>query len=104
MKTRILFESVLRDAIFVPVGSVNEMLVQRVEFFEGEAAHVVAPKRAGYWTLKFDNGAILPIWAGQGPESSLWWTGETYRVSESGKFFSARLIREPAEAAAAKAP
>jgi hypothetical protein len=67
-KGNVLFESVLKDAVFVPLEkSIGETNVY------------------GQWTLKFENGAVITKYSGYGGakenmKSNIWWIGEEYVV------------------------
>jgi hypothetical protein len=91
MGKNILFESVLRDAIFVPLMASRDRTVNIVRIYEGKVSHVRAANRMGYWTLKFDNGAVLPVWSGPDGSGSLWWIGVNYRVSEGPDSYDVEL-------------
>ena len=85
-KEDIVFESILKDAIFVPCQP-EKYLMAKIE---------------GYWTLKFENGAIVSIGKLDVTEGeslkmagrqTIWWIGETYRVTRGVQYLEIRLIK-----------
>jgi len=105
----IVFESALKDAVFVPlyIGAGSAVLDRQMErdfpF-------------AGWWTLKFENGAIVTYYRspgtsfeliqmykkagikGPGSGVDIWWIGKVYIVSineDRPDYFSVKLKEEP---------
>jgi len=106
-KETIVFESALKDAVFIPLY-IGERTI-------GEPAFPAA----GWWTLKFENGAIITSYrmsgdpirdfsiikiykkAGikwPGPGLDIWWIGKVYTVSkdeDKSELFIVKLKEEP---------
>ena len=64
-KDNVLFESVLKDADMVIIYKLNSKLEKR------------------FWTLKFENGAVLNIYEGPNADKiigSVWWIGKRYVI------------------------
>jgi hypothetical protein len=66
-KESILFESALKDAVFSPDLSRGQTLSPSGGMY-------------GWWTLKFENGAVILHYSTM-VKLSQWWIGETYVVS-----------------------
>jgi hypothetical protein len=63
MEEKVKFMSDLKDAVFMPYGALGQ----------------------GFWTLKFDNGAVIMIHDDGGSLGARsWWIGRTYKVIETG--------------------
>ena len=85
-KEEIVFESVLKDAIFMPLYVSDNYIQKTVPHF-------------GWWTLKFENGAVITFYRGTEllPKSDIWWIGKTYIVSKKGfgeNYFFIKLKQE----------
>lgn len=77
-KKKVLFESTLKDAIFIVDNEPNTIF-------------------QGCWTLKFDNGAVLRVHhvgLGKNPINDIWWVGKKYAAIKKGKIIDVRLIEE----------
>ena len=44
------------------------------------------------WTLKFENGAILPVYLGAFAKRPIWWKGQPYKVTYKDNMWHATLI------------
>jgi hypothetical protein len=78
-KETVVFESVLKDAIFSGGGATLE--------------HI------GWWTLKFENGAVIRVERRtlDFPKDEIFWIGKKYQVSKKGfgeNNFFVKLIEE----------
>ena len=104
----IVFESVLKDAVFIPlyISAGSSILNRQMERDF---------PMAGWWTLKFENGAIITFYRipgdfelsqmakkagikmlGRGVD--IWWIGKVYIVSineDRPNYFSVKLKEEP---------
>jgi len=80
-KDEVVFESTLKDADFRPFSS------------------KVGMNNIGWWTLKFENGAVIRVWTGYNskPKDDIWWVGKRYKITEDGKFLQAKLTEEKKE-------
>jgi hypothetical protein len=89
-KEEIIFESILKDAIFIPISVLDK--------FMGEP--IVHRDLLGCWTLKFENGAVIRYFSNftDKPEDHILWIGKKYIVSKRGDMwpreFKVRLIEE----------
>jgi hypothetical protein len=77
-KDEVIFESALKDAVFIPFHGTDENTIGI---------------RWGWWTIKFDNGAIITIHRGLGDDATndIWWVGKTYIVTKNRYGFNAKL-------------
>ena len=72
-KEKIVFESVLKDAEFVPIYAFEVL-------YEKELPGM------GWWTLKFENGAVITINRAREKLSKddIWFIGKEYKVTRKG--------------------
>lgn len=75
-KIEVIFESALKDAIYCPLYD-SELASLRTNF----SADV------GWWTLKFENGAVIRYWKNtfinvNKADGDIWWIGKVYVVSK----------------------
>ena len=80
-KEEVIFESILKDADFHPFTS------------------KIGANNIGWWTLKFENGAVIRVWTGYNtkPKDDIWWVGKKYTITAEGKFLQAKLTEEKKE-------
>ena len=86
----VVFKSILKDANFCPLHSVE------VEAFFAVLRKGDAFSWEGWWTLKFENGAVITInrsWANL-PKHDIWWIGKEYKVIKEKFCLRATLIEE----------
>ena len=77
-KKTVLFESALKDAIFIVDNEPDTIFV-------------------GCWTLKFENGAAIRVHhvgLGKNPISDIWWIGKNYAAIKKGKIIDVKLLEE----------
>jgi len=103
-KEGIVFESVLKDVDFSLLPpTIDDMktyeLLKRSAFKEKKdlESGLAWPT---WWTLKFENGAVITIrkWAWPADEAIIWWIGKKYKVTQiirkTGDYFIAGLVEE----------
>lgn len=84
----VLFESILKDAVFIPL------------YISMHPTEKSVPA-AGWWTLKFENGAVISVYrepAKPLPKDDVWWIGKVYEVSKKGfgeNYLIVKLKQEP---------
>ena len=86
----VAFESILKDADFCPLSSLSNPLLP----LEIEDPDPVGWD--GWWTLKFENGAVITInrsWT-KYPKWDIWWIGKEYKVVKEKYCFLATLIEK----------
>lgn len=85
----VVFKSALKDADFCPLLSQSEVF----QPLEPDPSDPVGWD--GWWTLKFENGAIIRVnrsWSDR-PRNDIWWVGKEYKVTRDRFLFFVTLTR-----------
>lgn len=81
----VVFESVLKDAVFCPIDPTT-VIINHAEKYQ--------LPWMGWWTLKFENGAVIAIKKSfrELPKLEIWWIGKRYKVIKEKLYFRAELV------------
>jgi len=100
----IVFESALKDVDFCLLPPTKDD-IETLELFKRSAFREKKDLKVGlawptWWTLKFENGAVITIREKAFPanEAIIWWIGKQYKVTQiirkTGNYFIAKLVEE----------